>query len=200
MIAHYWGFARAYYVEDGRPTSEQGSIKSALRPLKQLYGNVRACDFGPLALKAVRKRTIGLGFCRNTINVHMGRIRRMFKWAVAEQVVSPTVYRALAAVLGLQRGRSEARETTRVTPIDEATVEVTLAHLPTVVSDMVRFQRLTGCRPGEVCILRPSDVDAAAEVWAWRPHSHKAQHHGRERVILIGPRAQKNSASVPERE
>jgi hypothetical protein len=31
--------------------------------------------------------------------------------------------------------------------------------LSRVVADLVRFQRLTGCRPGEVCSLTPSMVD-----------------------------------------
>jgi len=55
---------------------------------------------------------------------------------------------------------------------------------------MVRFQRLTGCRPGEVCSIRPCDVDTSSDVWVYRPHSHKTQHHGRERRIFIGPQAQ----------
>ena len=55
---------------------------------------------------------------------------------------------------------------------------------------MVRFQRLTGCRPGEVCQLRPMDLDRSGEVWQYRPASHKTEHHGRERIIFIGPKAQ----------
>ena len=69
-------------------------------------------------------------------------------------------------------------------------VEATLPHLPKIVADMVRFERLTGCRPGEVCQLRPSDIDRTLAVWAYRPGSHKTEHHDRERVIFIGPKAQ----------
>ncbi len=69
-------------------------------------------------------------------------------------------------------------------------VNPTLEHLPPVVADMVRFQRLTGCRPEEVCKLRPCDVELTAPSWAYRPESHKTEHHGRERVIFIGPKAQ----------
>ena len=69
-------------------------------------------------------------------------------------------------------------------------VDATLPHLSEVVADMIRFQRLTGCRPGEVCILRPCDVDTSGDVWIYRPESHKTEHHGRERVICIGPKGQ----------
>ena len=55
---------------------------------------------------------------------------------------------------------------------------------------MVRLQRLTGCRPAEVCILRPCDVDTSGDVWLYRPGSHKTEHHDRERVICVGPKAQ----------
>ena len=57
-------------------------------------------------------------------------------------------------------------------------------------ADMVRFQRLTGVRPSEVCIIRPGDVERSDDVWQYRPESHKTEHHGRERVIFIGPKAQ----------
>ena len=38
-------------------------------------------------------------------------------------------------------------------------VERTLDFLTEVVADMVRFERHTGCRATEVCILRPMGVD-----------------------------------------
>ena len=55
---------------------------------------------------------------------------------------------------------------------------------------MFRLQRLTGIRPAEVTILRPCDVDRSNEVWTYTPESHKAEHHGRERVVPIGPKGQ----------
>jgi len=91
--------------------------------------------------------------------------------------------------MGLQRGRTAARETAPVTPVSDDVVEKTLPHLPDVVADMVRFQRLTGCRPGEVCVLRPRDVDRSGEIWQYVPASHKMQHRGRQRVIFVGPQA-----------
>ncbi len=114
----------------------------------------------------------------------------MFRWAVTKELVPATVYQALVAVPNVPKGRTAARETPPVRPVEDSVVEATLPHLPTVVADMVRFQRLTGARPGEVCQLRPMDVDRSKEVWAYRPRSHKTQHHDQERVIFIGPKAQ----------
>jgi len=63
---------------------------------------------------------------------------------------------------------------------------------------MVKIQLLTGCRPDEVCRIRPRDVDTrCAACWIYRPGSeygqhgqHKSAHHKKERAILIGPKCQ----------
>jgi integrase len=63
---------------------------------------------------------------------------------------------------------------------------------------MVQLQLLTGCRPAEVCVLRPVDLDRREQrCWVFRPGSdqgphgvHKTAHHGHERIILLGPKAQ----------
>jgi integrase len=186
----YWHFAKGYYRKDSRPTGTLGGVRVAMRLLRNTYGTTSVKDFGPLALEALQLRLVREGFSRNTVNAIVATIRRAFRWGVAKEMVSPLVYQGLAALPGLRMGRSAAREPEPVRPVDDAVVETTRAHLPAVVADMVRFQRLTGCRPDEVCIVRPCDVDMSQDVWIYRPESHKVQHRGRERIIAIGPRAQ----------
>jgi integrase len=55
---------------------------------------------------------------------------------------------------------------------------------------MVQLQRLVGCRPGEVCSVRPCDIDRSEAVWIYRPSHHKMEHRARQRLIFVGPRAQ----------
>jgi integrase len=83
-----------------------------------------------------------------------------------------------------------APELPPVTPVDDEVVQVTLPFLPTTIAVMVRIQQLTGARPGEICTLRPGDIDCSKPVWVWRPPSHKTTWRGHDRVISIGPRAQ----------
>ena len=154
------------------------------------YGRTPAAEFGPLALIATQNKLVERHLARGYINALVRNIRRMFKWGVSRQLVQPGVYQALAAVEGLKKGRTSARETQPVKPVEDVVVEATLPHLPSVVADMVRFQRLTGCRPGEVCNLRPMDLDRSREVWAFTPASHKTEHHEHSRIIFVGPRAQ----------
>ena len=190
LVASYWRFAGRHYIKNGKQTSELGNVKDALRPVKKLYGHTLASDFGPLALKATRQTMIDGGLARQNINARVGRIRRMFKWAASEELVPASVFQALGTVSGLRKGRTEAHETAPVAPVDSKNIEAALPHLSLIVADMVRFQRLTGCRPEEVCIIRPYDLDRSEEVWEYRPESHKGEHHGRERIIFIGPKGQ----------
>ena len=190
VINAYRKFAEGYYRKNGQVTREFGCIKEALKIVKELYGRKDANEFGPLALKAVRERMTDSGWSRSYINKAIGRIRRCFKWAVENELVGPDVYHGLMAVSGLRKGRSEAREPGPVLPVDDATVQATLPHLTAIVADMIRLQRLTGCRPEDVCNLRPCDVDTTGDVWIYRPETHKTEHHGRERVIPFGPKAQ----------
>lgn len=114
----------------------------------------------------------------------------MFKWAAGEELIPEETFRALALVAGLRKGRTDAHETAPVLPVDDAVVDKTLKKLGPIVADMVRLQRLTGMRPAEVCIVRPMDIDRSGEVWLYRPESHKTEHHGRERVVFLGAKAQ----------
>jgi integrase len=171
-------------------TSEWHRLRPIVRPLCDLYGRTPAAEFGPLQLKSLRQKFVALGWSRSYVNHNVRRLVRMFRWAVSEGRVSPLVPQALAMVAGLRKGKSQARETDPVEPVDDAIVDATLPFMPDVPADMVRFQRLTGCRPAEVCIIRPCDVDRSGDVWLYRPQHHKTEHHGRGRTVLIGPKAQ----------
>ena len=200
MLAAWRRHALQHYRKNGRVTGEVCNFDHAIRPLKLLYGAEPVRDFGPLKLQTIQsmlakgyhdpKRGDVAGLARGVVNGRVARIKRMFRWAVSQEMAPPSLAHALDAVRGLQRGRTDARETAPVMPVDDATVKATLPHLPPVVADMVRLQMLTGCRPHEVCDVRPCDVDRTGDVWQYRPERHKTEHHGRERVIFIGPAGQ----------
>ena len=179
---------RHYRTPDGAMTSEVREYKLVIRHIRELYGLVPATDFGPLKLKAVRQRFVGEGWCRGVINQRIGRIVRIFKWSVAEELVPPSVYQALAAVSGLRLGRSDAPESKPIQAVDTMTVSATLPFLNRHLRAMVALQQLTGMRPGEVCRMRLAEIDRSSERWTYRPSRHKTQHHGKNRVVMIGPR------------
>ena len=190
ILTRYKKYAKAYYRKNGESTGEWENVEYAIAPLLELYSRTPIRDFGPLALKAVRQKMIEDGLTRQGINARMNRIKRVFRWAVSEELAPATLVDALSTVAGLEAGRTSAPETVPVDRVSDEVVSKTLPCLSRVVADMVRFQRLTGCRPGEVCQLRPMDVDRSQAVWRYRPASHKTQHHDMKRVIFVGPKAQ----------
>ena len=110
LCVAYWQHTKDYYVKNGRPTDEQACIKTALRDTRALYGRHTVSEFGPLALEAVRNSMIARDCSRKYINSQVNRIRRMFKWGVARELVPASVFQALRAVDGLKKGKSKARE------------------------------------------------------------------------------------------
>jgi integrase len=190
LILAYVRFADGYYVKDGRPTKEAKNVRFALKPLRQLYGHTPAAKFGPLGLKAVRQAMIEADICRLEVNRRTGRIVRAFKWAVENELIPPAIHQGLKAVSWLRRGRSEARESEPVKPVPEPSVDAIRPHVARQVWAMVELQRVTGMRPGEVTIMRGADIDRGGSVWTYTPRTHKTEHHGKERVIYLGPRAQ----------
>ena len=191
LMVQYLAFAATYYTKSGRPTGHvDNRIKPALKILKQHFGHMLAKEFGPLALKRVRSEMIAQGNSRSYINGCVDSIKRMFKWAASEELVPGDVYRDLLSVSGLRQGRSEAKETAPVKPVPQPFVAAIEPYVRPRIWAMVQLQLLTGMRPGEVCIMRTCDIDTRGEVWEYRPESHKTEHHGHEKIVLIGPKAQ----------
>lgn len=201
VIARFWSWAENHYRKtDGTPTSEVGECRYSLRPLNHLYGKTPAGEFGPLKLKSVRQLMID-GYdhpkygrqkplSRGVINRRVERIKRMFRWATENELVPSSVFHGLLAIRGLERGRTEARETKPVRPVPESLIDAVRPHVSRPLEALIDLQLLTGARPGELCIMRRCDIDTGGKIWVYRPDSHKTQHRGQTREIYLGPRAQ----------
>jgi integrase len=189
LCVAYGEHVAGYYRKDGKPTSEVGAIISALRFLQRLYSRMAAAQFSPLKLKAVRQSMIEAGLARTTINHHIARIKQCFAWGVENELLPGSTHHALTSVKGLRKGRGAARETGPILPVPDCDIEAVEAKVPSSVATMIRLQRLTGMRPGEVVQIRTADVDTTGAVWLFRPASHKTEHHGKGRVVCLGPRA-----------
>lgn len=201
LIARYWEHAQEFYRRaDGTPTPTASNMKPILRVIRRMYGDTDAEEFGPIALKAVRLRFVEMGHSRRTVNDYVDRIKHMFRWGVSEELVDESVVRRLDTVAGLRKGKTEAPDHAPIPPIGDEVVLATMPYLPPVIADMVRFARYTGARPGEICIIRPCDIDRTSEVWLYIPERHKTAHHDKSRAVAVGPKAREIIRSYLERE
>ncbi len=188
MLAYLEYAKQNYRNSDGYTTGELREYKLVSRHVREVYGHTPAAEFGPLALKAVRQKFVNSGWCRGVVNQRIGRVRRIFKWAVAEELILPAIYQSLVAVAGLQLGRTPAREPEAVKPVPEDVVKATLPYLSHHVCAMVELLKHSGMRPAEVCAMTLNQIERG-ETWTYRPVRHKTAHHGKGRVVPLGPNA-----------
>lgn len=193
IIAAYWEHAKTYYRhEDGTPTGEvERNVRYALRPLRNLYGNCLASDFGPSCLEALRAHLVESGLSRVVVNKRVGVIRRMFRWAESKEMVPRGTFHNLATLEPLKAGRTSAPETERVRPVSWQDVEATVKHLSPQVAAMVLLQWESAMRPGEVVCMRACDIDRSdPSMWIYEPAQHKNKHRGKERPIPLFAKSQ----------
>lgn len=145
---------------------------------------------------------------RRVINQRIDHIRRVFKWAVSEELVPSSVYEALKTVAGLRRGRCGTYDRPKKRAVRAEHVEAVLPFLCPQVAAMVRLQQLIGARETEICVIRGRNIDRSGPVWWYTldpnelgndgqpTNQHKTAHHegadgGADvKVLPIGPKAQ----------
>lgn len=145
---------------------------------------------------------------RKQINCRIDLIKRMFKWAVSEELVPASVYQAIMTVRGLRRGHPGTYDRPKVKPVSQKHVEAVLPFLCPQVAAMVQLQPLIGARETEICLMRGRDIDRSGQVWWYRidpneisrdgqpTNLHKTAHvessdgTATVKVLPIGPKAQ----------
>lgn len=191
IAAAFWLDAERRYVgATGKPKAELGHYKSALSILRKLHGPTEARHFGPNALRLCRDEMVGRDWSRGYISQQVGRIRRVFAWAVGREMIDPSIVAALEAVEGLRHGEQGVAEGRKVRPVPIAHVDAVKRHVASPVAALIDLQLLTAARPGELLTMRPRDLNTSGKVWTYTPEQHKGAHRGHERTIYLGPKAQ----------
>lgn len=185
-------------------------MKAAIRELEDYCGTFPAAALTPKVLKnfmesmATRMdvqpdETERPHFSHTTIRQVLQCIKRMYKWAGAEELVEASAWMGLTAVSTPRVSRSTARAPRKVLPVSDAVIKKTLEKLPATLAAVVQLLNLTGARPTELLMLKAGQIDrsAAADddnegpaVWRAVLTEHKNAHRGQERVIYFGPAAQ----------
>lgn len=171
----------------GYSPSEADHFRSAVAELVAVHADTAPAAFGPLALSEVRDRMAAKEWTRQTVNAQVRRVRAVFRWGEGLELVPAGKWFELRSLAGLKKRAGGPPEQRVIRPVSDADVEATLPHLTPTVAAMVRFQRLTGCRPQDVCGLTPGQIDHGPEVWVYRPVEHKRAAAGETREVYCGP-------------
>jgi integrase len=202
LCARYLLHAESYYGED-----QLHIVHAVIRPLRTLYKELPAAEFGTKQLKAVRQHLIQQGdlrqkksgepvwkpLSRSYINRLVRYVRTVFKWGVSESLIDVAVWQTLLTVDAIKKGREkQVKETEKKKSIPSAAIAKTLEHLSATVSTMVKCQLLAACRPDEITIVRPCDIQATdnPNVWLYQPYQHKnSWRDDDDKPIYFGPAA-----------
>lgn len=196
LVMRYVEWANSHYQKNGRRTSEPLGIRAAMRVVNDLYGDTAAAEFAPTRLLAVQAEWVKSGIAMTTANGYLSKVVRCWSWGVSRGLVPAAVADALTHVARLQVGRTTARRPAPKRAADDADLDKALPHLhddpdrQRVLEAIIRLQRLTGMRPGEVLELRGRDIDRSTVPWLYCPASGgKTLHLDKPRRIWLGPQA-----------
>ena len=176
------------------------AFEVALGEVTARFAKIPLPDFGPVRFKEVRRAFVARGWCRRYVNAQAGKVVRWLRWCAGEELYPGDKLTAVEAVEPLRRG--DAPDHPRIVPVDDATVDATLPHLPPYARALVEVLRWSGCRPKEAVMMRPEDVDQTGRVvlpggralmldgcWVYTPTTHKTAGLEKGRWIILGPQA-----------
>jgi integrase len=191
LVLAFKSHSEAYYRKpNGKMTDEVQCLKSAMKPVRELFGLVPTRDFTPLMLKTVRETYIGNGWTRGFCNRSTNRIRSMFKWGVENGIVPVATWQALTAISPLKAGRCEAHDNDRREAVSDENIQLVKARLEQRNRDIVDLLLLSGCRIGELLSLTWPMIDRSGETWEAELKNHKTAYRGKIRKLHFGKQAQ----------
>ncbi|MFZ5832392.1 MAG: tyrosine-type recombinase/integrase [Planctomycetota bacterium] len=202
---------KGYLLADGTLSRHYDLTRTALTTLVALFGERLVTQFSPGDLERVQMAMVDhlrwytgppeqmpAPWSRLTINRHISRIRRFFKWLEFHSLVPAGTFERLRTLQGIPKGRGIAYDPPeRRVLVADTEIEIVCRYTTPPVAAMIRLQRLTGARPSEICLLRvavPGQPDRGVfrndAIWHYRPERHKTEDSGGDRTILLGAEEQ----------
>jgi integrase len=188
VIAGYFAHAVATL-----PDVEVEKIRTALRLVRSMHGELEAAKFNAVSYAALRMTLAESGLCISTIRARLGVIKRMIAWGIAREMFPDKVLNLVQAfekAEPLRVGRDGAKPSKKIKPAPEEDIRAILPHVSPTIGTMIQLQALTGARPGEIWSMMTGQIDRGSDPWIYRPARHKTAGLGKDRVIPLGPQSQ----------
>jgi integrase len=194
-------------MPDNTPQREEfliGQVNTFLQP----YVTWSVNDFGPDELLKIQHALINYEYVqgkkkkkytRRGVNDVIKWIKRIWKWGVGRQFVTPEKLQSLDEVKSLRLGAHGVLDTPKRRRIKEEEFNKVLLHINPVVGDMLRLIWSTAMRPYEVCQMRPFDIITDdPDCWLYIPGrdngpvgKHKTMRFERVKVIPLTRESQR---------
>jgi integrase len=227
VLARHLHHARSFYPASSREPVHFARLATVV---DRVCGELPAANFDCAALQQVRavmmsgawltdgeidvrtKKRQPIGWCRKNANRMTTRLRTVWRWAEANQLVPRGAWAHLRALPPVPKHDATARNTPRRRPATWDQVKAVLPLLPPIVAAMLEVQWWTGMRPGEVVEMRTDRIvrddahannggggehggSSGAGVWHYRLAHHKNDWRESagdgEQLVVLGPECQR---------
>ena len=185
-------YLHAQTAEYGAKAWQAVEAKRIALAVCERFAGLEATAFGPKALQEVQQAILRRGtLCRTGVNRLVWRTVAMFKWAVSEELVTPSVWQALQAIRAVRfgKGRETKVRVAAETDAVAAVIQDLTARGRLGAALCVRFMRATGCRPGEAFSATPADFRLTGAMPTYVVRHHKCESRGMERIIVLNTAA-----------
>jgi hypothetical protein len=142
LVAAYLAWAKTRYTKFGQPTTEFGNFVYSIQLLLDRHSHELVSSFGRVKLMALRDEWAKRGVVRKQINHRVNRIRRMFKWGVARELISVEAVQRLNTVEGLTIGQTSAPEGRTVTAVSDHLIDAVKPFVTRQVWALISIQRV----------------------------------------------------------
>ncbi len=192
FLKGYLDYAAGKYA---RSKPEFWSSRAIARIWVGRCGGRPTTEIMPQMLDALLADMSQENWSRNHFNHQLSRLKRMIRWGVRRGLVPPDAWHFVSTINSIRAGEAvEGRvlaESEEVRPVAWGDIRNLKRHVAPIVWSMINVQLLGGMRPGEMCQMRPCDIDMSdPRVWLYWPRQHKNKWRKKPRVIGLGWRAQ----------
>ncbi len=196
VLQAFWLHAKTYYVCEGRPTAEQVAYWSVIRTVQSLYGTSPVIQFGPLAPQGGPRASDRSGPVphgdqqadqQNQAHLQVGSRRGVD----SRGHLRSRAYRGGTPVRQDSRSRiEEGQACSRRPGRCGASAGVQAGRRDD------RVAAAYGHAPGEVVVMRGTDIDRTGDVWVYEPHQHKNRWRRPPPIGPAGTKGPGNSTTV----
>lgn len=208
LVEVFADFVVAMKKERGDDWRELDQYRRALSIVDRVCPNIRIDDFDTRHLSAVRDAMVSgswmnaieranvldrgkpIGWSRSYANQQIVRVRSVVRWAESMGTAPRGAWEHLRTLRRIRLGQPNVRHSDeKRQAVGWDRVEPVLPHLRPSVRALVLVLWWTGARPSEIVQMRACDLRECDDSLEYRPREHKTRHLGKDRLIVLGPRA-----------
>ena len=194
VVVQYQAHAETHYARDGVPTGEHVTVRGSLQPLIDRFSRLRITGIRTEEAQAGPRGHDQARLEPAILQQSDGNHQAVFRLGGRGRADGAEVSNGLVPVMGLKKGRTEAREKVPIGPVDDAHVGAMLPKVSALVADTLRTMRLTGMRPGEALMITPEEIDRTdPSCWLYKPEHHKTAHLDQPEWYSSGRRHKESS-------